>query len=440
MKVFISYAREDIEAAKKVYASLKREKLEPWLDVESLLPGQNWKETIVQAIKESSFFLALLSSNSVTKRGFVQRELKIALDVLDELPPSNIYLIPIRLDDCRAAYPKLQEIQWVDLFPSYDDAISKILQVLLPGRGSKNLPPEAISFLSFGHKGEQIIVHYANGNVEIWDAYKVNRIAEVAEKVSTLAISPSCDKIIYCTEDRIKVLALEAKEVLTTLKIKNEVTSLAYSYSTNKIVLGYGDGTLGLWDIWGRTSGSFAGGFVGDRYGKLEGANKVAFSPDDSHIISLSTYGNRIKVWNTKSFQLTQEVCGYDRIEDFALSPDGKCLVWIDVEDDMNYNSTMKICGFPVISELKSFYDSYLLQTLDFSPNGKYVAAATNDRKGVIRIYDIDSNKKWFPYSDAAVKRLVSNEAEIFAVAFSPDGKKIASGDSNGMLTIWDVE
>ena len=63
-KVFISYAREDIEVARKLYHDLKDAGVVPWMDKVDLLIGQDWKFEIKQAIKDSSYFLALLSSNS----------------------------------------------------------------------------------------------------------------------------------------------------------------------------------------------------------------------------------------------------------------------------------------------------------------------------------------------------------------------------------------
>jgi hypothetical protein len=43
--------------------------LDPWLDTQSLLGGQNWKIAIKDAIKNSRYFIPLLSSNSVEKVG-----------------------------------------------------------------------------------------------------------------------------------------------------------------------------------------------------------------------------------------------------------------------------------------------------------------------------------------------------------------------------------
>jgi hypothetical protein len=104
--------------------------LKPWIDKESLLPGQKWKVAISNAIRDSRFFVALLSSNSVNKKGYGQKELKEALDILDEYPESQVYLIPIRLDNCQVSDSRLRQIQYVDLFPDWDKGLSKILDTI----------------------------------------------------------------------------------------------------------------------------------------------------------------------------------------------------------------------------------------------------------------------------------------------------------------------
>ncbi|MCP4108120.1 MAG: SUMF1/EgtB/PvdO family nonheme iron enzyme [Desulfobacteraceae bacterium] len=128
-KIFISYAREDYEIARKLFDDLK-EVAEPWLDRECLLPGERWKTGIKQAIKETDFFLALLSSRSVPKKGFVQTELDTALNELRNYPPDQIYIIPARLDKCIPKHEILHDLNWVDLFPSYEAGLEKILLVL----------------------------------------------------------------------------------------------------------------------------------------------------------------------------------------------------------------------------------------------------------------------------------------------------------------------
>jgi hypothetical protein len=128
LRVFISYARQDTEAANRLYNDLKLSGLEPWLDTESLLGGENWRISIKEAIRNSRYFVALLSSNSVEKIGYVQRELKEALEVLLEFPQSKRFIIPVRLDETRVDDEKLREIHIVDLFPDWKEGIRKILK------------------------------------------------------------------------------------------------------------------------------------------------------------------------------------------------------------------------------------------------------------------------------------------------------------------------
>ncbi|MCP4343977.1 MAG: TIR domain-containing protein [Desulfobacterales bacterium] len=131
-KVFISYAREDIITAKKLYHDLKKVGADPWMDTTDLLGGQRWQATIRDAIKDSSYFLALLSENSVSKKGFIQKELKLALDELSNYPPDEIYIVPVRLDDSEPKHNELKELHRIDIFPSYGDGLKEIYRVIVP--------------------------------------------------------------------------------------------------------------------------------------------------------------------------------------------------------------------------------------------------------------------------------------------------------------------
>lgn len=127
-QVFLSYAREDAEHARRLFLALREAGLNPWFDKESLLPGQNWRSAVRDAIRESRFFIALLSSNSVSKKGYVQKELKDALAVLEEYPASSVFIIPVRLDDCEPSYAGIRELHWVDLFEGWDKGLASIIR------------------------------------------------------------------------------------------------------------------------------------------------------------------------------------------------------------------------------------------------------------------------------------------------------------------------
>ncbi len=129
-QVFLSYAREDIEAARRLFNDLHEVGVQVWFDKESLLPGQNWKTTIKQAIRDSRFFLALLSAKSLNKRGYVQKELNEALEILDEYPPSQIFIIPARLDDCSPTDDQLRDLNWADMFPDWEKGLARIMKAI----------------------------------------------------------------------------------------------------------------------------------------------------------------------------------------------------------------------------------------------------------------------------------------------------------------------
>lgn len=131
MKVFISYSKEDKDIAEKIYNDINNSGIKPWMDIKDILPGQERKSVIAQSIKDSSYLIALLSSNSISKKGYLHKEIKIALNIIDELPsPFDVFLIPARIDDCEPKDDKLRNLQWVDLFPSYEEGFKQILRVL----------------------------------------------------------------------------------------------------------------------------------------------------------------------------------------------------------------------------------------------------------------------------------------------------------------------
>ncbi len=112
-KIFISYARDDQQAVRPIYDKLKSAGYSPWLDVEDILPGENWQRAINKAIEEADIFLAILSENSVNKRGVIQKEIRLALNKMDELLPGDIFIIPLRVDDC-AIPERLADLQILD--------------------------------------------------------------------------------------------------------------------------------------------------------------------------------------------------------------------------------------------------------------------------------------------------------------------------------------
>jgi hypothetical protein len=128
LRVFLGYAREDFDEVNSISDLLKKAGFEPWLDRDNLVAGQNWAKAVDAAIKSSDVFLAFLSTNAVSKRGYFQKELRTALDRMDELATEERFLIPVRLERCDVP-ASLETLHWVDYFlPAGEQALVDSLQ------------------------------------------------------------------------------------------------------------------------------------------------------------------------------------------------------------------------------------------------------------------------------------------------------------------------
>lgn len=115
LRIFLCHSSTDKPVVRDLYGRLVSDGMKPWLDEKDILPGQDWELEIRKAVQNSDIVIACLSRSSITKRGFVQKEIKLALDVADEQPEGTIFLIPLRLDDCEVPQ-RLRSVQWVDYF------------------------------------------------------------------------------------------------------------------------------------------------------------------------------------------------------------------------------------------------------------------------------------------------------------------------------------
>ena len=116
LSVFLCHASQDKPLVRELRDRLNAEGwIDPWLDEDRLSLGQYWTDVIEDALYSADAIVIFLSTNSVQKEGFVQRELKRAWEISLDKPNSVIFLIPIRLDDCEIPR-QLRSRQWGDYF------------------------------------------------------------------------------------------------------------------------------------------------------------------------------------------------------------------------------------------------------------------------------------------------------------------------------------
>lgn len=115
LNVFLCHASGDKPAVREIYKALRKEGIDVWLDEEKILPGQRWQVEIPKALRSSDAVLVCLSKKSITKEGYVQKEINFALDKVLEKPEGTIFLIPARLEECEVP-SRLIQWQYVDIF------------------------------------------------------------------------------------------------------------------------------------------------------------------------------------------------------------------------------------------------------------------------------------------------------------------------------------
>lgn len=128
LNVFLCHSSEDKPSVRNLYDRLDKEVwIDPWLDERKILPGQDWDIEIKKAVRTADIVIVCLSNVSVSKEGYVQKEIKHSLDIADEKPEGTIFIIPLKLESCDVPH-RLSAWQWVNY--SEGEAYNLLLQSL----------------------------------------------------------------------------------------------------------------------------------------------------------------------------------------------------------------------------------------------------------------------------------------------------------------------
>ena len=124
-RIFLSYVHEDHSAVNAIYEALSCAGFIPWIYQKNLAGGVKWKRAISREIKNSDLFVVCLSKKSYARNGHFHKEINEAFDVLEEMRPGSIYIVPVRLEECVITDDRIKELHWVDLFNYPDSPESK---------------------------------------------------------------------------------------------------------------------------------------------------------------------------------------------------------------------------------------------------------------------------------------------------------------------------
>ncbi len=291
--------------------------------------------------------------------------------------------------------------------------------------------------------------------------------------VRAVAFSPDGRRLVSGGDGDVKMWdATTGRDLATFYCPGGVVVSVAFSADSRRVIAGIDDGTVRLWDaetgrqastvstgarpllglaispdgrtlavasyavtVWDVT----AGGKPVPLDGKPGNVLAVAFSPDGER---LATVGDVAKVWDVRT---RRELFALPRPKRYALavafSPDGRHLA--TGEDD----GTLHLCDAPTGREMRTIpAHPFAVNAVAFSPDGLRLATAAGKDttlmnptrpRGEIRLWDVATGQE--------SARLLGHGTRVGALAFSPDGLRLASAggavfaNDEGVVKVWDV-
>lgn len=137
-KVFISYVQENSVEVARLVEDLKSNGIDVWMDKDSLLPGERWKDKIRDNIKNGDFFIACFSEQYHHRNStYMNEELVVAIEELRKRSSDRAWFIPVVLNECNVparnigAGETLLDLHWANLHSNWNEGIQKMLNVIL---------------------------------------------------------------------------------------------------------------------------------------------------------------------------------------------------------------------------------------------------------------------------------------------------------------------
>ncbi|MEO7741451.1 MAG: TIR domain-containing protein [Usitatibacter sp.] len=146
--VFLSYASQDAEPARRICEALRAAGIEAWFDQSELRGGDAWDQSIRRQIKECAMFMPLISANTNARaEGYFRLEWRLGADrsllMADDAP----FFFPVVIDDTpesQARVPdRFREVQWSRMEKESPEAIAARVKKLLAGEARPAAQPQA---------------------------------------------------------------------------------------------------------------------------------------------------------------------------------------------------------------------------------------------------------------------------------------------------------
>lgn len=265
----------------------------------------------------------------------------------------------------------------------------------------------------------------------------------IAHRDSVTAVGFSSDEKYLATaslDGTVHILETASGKQLSVLNCGQSVTTVAFSpdKESQYLVAASSDNAACLWHDWNNAHPQLV------RLEHNSFVKAIAFSPD-SKLLATASLDGAIYLWNPINGQQIMELKGKEThahragVNAIAFSSDSKLLA--TASSDRTVRIWNSADGIETVNPLIKHKDRVIAVT--FSPDSKLLATASLD--GTVGIWNVNNNKmgtaQWVQkVNDKWLYKPSGNALEVKDIAFSPDGKYLATASSDNTARRWDIQ
>jgi WD40 repeat protein len=348
------------------------------------------------------------------------------------------------------------------------------------GRGERLTLPghwQAVLAVAFSPDGAQLASSSRDGGIKVRDVNTGRELASVQEPlpVFDLRFLPDGNRLVYGgggfraeAPGFLKVRDLDSgkvREVYRARQTSDSPMSLALAEGGKRLVAGLYSGELRVGGLDGGGLRTLAGGAsptvhrlvmtpdgqtlaVGRMRGDIEvwdlpgqkvrgrlmtlSSAPLAVSPDGKRLAAPAPSGREVVLWDLGTLQevgrLSVQLQAYGAVQAVAFASDSRTLaVARGVDNQPNEVQLWDAPSGQLLTTLAGHRRGIL--ALAFSPDGKVLASG--DQEGVVKLWDVARHVERAP--------LPFHEAAVFGLAVSADGARAATGSLDGTILVWDL-
>lgn len=281
----------------------------------------------------------------------------------------------------------------------------------LEGHGSH------VKRVAFSPQGDRLATVSSDNTVRVWNMRTGEHqvFKDVADRDLFVVFSPDGQSLLTGSHaSRLRLWNISTGESLRLEGHQGGVKAAAFSPDGSQIASAGADGKIILWRVNGQRQSVLRG--------SDNGVHTIAFSPDGRHLASAGMDG-AVRLWNKRRGTARVLVRHGERVVALAFSADGELLA------SAGWDKTVRVHNLRRKQTVVLRGHGGQVTSLSFS--GSLLASASWDK--TVRIWPVGDHAKDLR------RTLRGHRVGVRTVAFSPDGKRVASGGHDNTVRLWDL-